>query len=326
MKWGLLGVAHVHAAYYAWILAQAEDMSLLGASDDDLESCRRWASEHGATAFSTHEELLDHHPDAVVICSPTAHHLRLVRLAAERGIPALCEKPLALSNEASREIVRVCEQAGVILGTAFAMRSSVPMIEARAFLRADGIGKVLAVTGQNPGKNPALEAPWFADPALSGGGAIADHVVHIADILRWWFECEIVRVHAVGNSIIDGDTSSVETAAIVSLRLENGVIATIDPSWSKPQSFPAWGWLSLEVVGTEGVLSANAHAQRLQTYADRPVWVDWASDSGTEMLRDFAAAIRTGRAPRATGWDGLKATEVVLAAYESLETGEPVAL
>jgi len=85
MRWGLLGVEHVHAAYYAWILARSHDMELLGVSDDDATLARSWADEHGAVAFATHEELLEQVPDAVAICSPTAHHLRLIRLAAGAG-------------------------------------------------------------------------------------------------------------------------------------------------------------------------------------------------------------------------------------------------
>ena len=44
------------------------------------------------------------------------------------------------------------------------------------------------------------------------------------------------------------------------------------------------------------------------------------------MIDDFVAAIREERAPRVTGEDGLRAVEIVAAAYESARTGRPVRL
>jgi predicted dehydrogenase len=44
------------------------------------------------------------------------------------------------------------------------------------------------------------------------------------------------------------------------------------------------------------------------------------------LIRDFVEMIRAGREPSITGYDGLKALEVALAAYRSAETGEPITL
>jgi predicted dehydrogenase len=52
----------------------------------------------------------------------------------------------------------------------------------------------------------------------------------------------------------------------------------------------------------------------------------WGSDADQAMLADFLAAIRTGRPPQVTGADGLRATQVVEAAYESARLGEAVRL
>jgi predicted dehydrogenase len=41
---------------------------------------------------------------------------------------------------------------------------------------------------------------------------------------------------------------------------------------------------------------------------------------------EFIAAIREDRAPSPDGWDGYRATEIAFAAYQSVETGQPVRL
>ena len=44
------------------------------------------------------------------------------------------------------------------------------------------------------------------------------------------------------------------------------------------------------------------------------------------MLAEFVAAVREDRTPAITGEDGLRAVEIVQAAYRSIETGRPVAI
>ena len=43
-------------------------------------------------------------------------------------------------------------------------------------------------------------------------------------------------------------------------------------------------------------------------------------------MREFASSVLEGREPPITGEDGLRALEVVVAAYEAAERGEPVAV
>ena len=48
------------------------------------------------------------------------------------------------------------------------------------------------------------------------------------------------------------------------------------------------------------------------------------ADRNQAMIEEFVDAIRQGRSPAVTGEDGYKALEIVLAAYQSAEAGEPV--
>jgi len=326
---GLLSAAHVHADGYLDVLAASPDVALAGLWDEDAARGAEIAERHGTRFFASEQALFGERLDGVVVASVNSEHRRLTELAAAAGVHVLCEKPLATRVEDAHAMLEACAAAGVLLMTAFPMRFSPVISELERAIRGGKLGELVCLEGVNTGQIPDRERPWFTDPALSGGGAVTDHVVHLADAYRWLLDAEVVEVYAVANRILRDRFADVETGGLVSLRFENGVFATIDCSWSKPPSYPTWGGLSIEAVGSAGIITADAFRQRLSLYgpADGGVsWPAWGSNSDVAMVGEFVAAIRERRQPAVTGLDGLRAVEIVAAAYRSIESGEPVRL
>lgn len=326
MRAGIFGVGHVHSESYVGNLRNSPGVEFAGASDSDAEMLADWTSRHGATGYGSDEELIAAGVDFGVVCSPTNAHLPTVEKMAAAGVHVLCEKPLATNAADAHRIVEICEQAGVKLMTAFPMRFSPSLTTGADWIRDGRIGEVLAITGTNRGHLPTDYAPWFADPELAGGGAVMDHTVHLADVMRWWLGVEPDEVYAETNHILHPQVK-VETGGLVTLGFGNGVFATIDCSWSRPHNFPTWGGLEIEVVGTEGVFTIDAFAQRFDLWSHgKTSWVDWGSDTNQLMIDHFAGAVRGEHEVFVTGTDGLRATEVALAAYRSAAAGQPVAV
>ena len=98
------------------------------------------------------------------------------------------------------------------------------------------------------------------------------------------------------------------------LTFANGVFASIDCSWSKPNYYPTWGGLTFEMVTERGAVIVDAFKQNLTVYSHdvrRPLWAYWGSDMNQAMIDEFVAAIREEREPRVTGEDGQRAVEIV---------------
>jgi predicted dehydrogenase len=326
MRAGVFGVAHVHAEAYVGNLRAVPGVEFVGASDADRDTLASWSQRHDAVGFPSDLELIDAGVDVGIVCTATNEHLSTVERLAAAGIHVMCEKPLATQYEDAQAIVDVCREAGVLLMTAFPMRFS-PALTAGADWIAQGrIGDVLAITGTNQGRIPIDHAAWFADPVAAGGGAVMDHTVHLADIMRWWLGAEAVEVYAETNQILHPQVS-VETGGLITVGFVGGVFATIDCSWSRPGNYPTWGGLAIEAVGTEGVITIDAFAQRLDVLSrGATTWVDWGSDANQLMVDHFVAAARGEQPLAVTGKDGLRATDVALAAYRSVASGQPVAL
>jgi predicted dehydrogenase len=220
-------------------------------------------------------------------------------------------------------------QAGVKLMIAFPMRFSAPVIEIKQMLDSGSMGRVYGVNSTNQGECPKYHRDWFVDPVLAGGGAVMDHTVHLADLLRWFLGSEVVEVYAQTNRIFYADEVDVETGGLVMLTFENGVFATIDCSWSKPPYYPTWGGLKLDMVGEGGLVTLDAFKQHMTIYShtrQRPQFGYWGSDANQAMIEAFVDSIRQDHTPPITGYDGFKAMEIALAAYRSAALGAPVRL
>jgi predicted dehydrogenase len=328
LRIGLLSAAHVHADAYAPLLDAMPEVELIGLADDDAEQGRSFASLHGVPYLGDRDALVRERPDAVVVTSPNAHHRADVEALAAAGIGVLCEKPLATTVDDAVAIVRACRAAGAPLMTAFPMRFSSPIGAVASEVRDGSIGRVCAVAAVNQGELPSRRRAWFADPDLAGGGAVMDHTVHVVDSLRWMLDAEVTEVYAATNRILHADRAEVETGGLLLVHFGD-IMVTIDCSWSRPDSYPTWGGLGMEIVGERGVLDLDAFRQRFTLHAAGEAhgsWIYWGSDPNLGMLRAFVASVRAGGEPPITGTDGLRAVEVVIAAYASAAGGEPVKL
>lgn len=321
---GIMSFAHVHAPSYASCLKSLENVEFVGVADPVEARGRAAAESFGVRYFPDYDALLGAHPDAVVICSENVNHKDIALAAAKAGCHVLCEKPIATTVEDARAMIDACSRANVKLATAFPVRNAPPILRAREIVRNGDIGKVLAINGTNRGKMPG---GWFVDPALAGGGAVMDHTVHVTDLMRWFLDQEVTTVYAeIGTRIYD---IPVDDCGVLNMKFSGGVFATLDASWSRPQSFPTWGDVTMEIVGTEGVLYVDAFAQSFIAYDGRQKGValrHWGDNMDLLMVKSFVKAVEEGGPVFATGEDGMHAMAVALGAYRSSKLGRPVEL
>jgi predicted dehydrogenase len=273
--------------------------------------------------------MLADQPDGVVVCSENNKHRPLVEMAAQAGVHILSEKPLATNLEDACAMMDACQSVGVILMTAFPMRFSAPLLEIKSTLDEGKFGKIYSFKTTNQGQMPIAHRRWFVDKELAGGGAMMDHTVHLADVLRWYLKSEVAEVYAVSNHIMHKDMVDVETGGLVMLTFTDGTFASVDCSWSKPLNYPTWGGLTMELISERGLTVVDAFSQNLNIYNQSQSsnwWAYWGSDANQAMVDEFVAAVREQRTPLVTGEDGYRALEVALAAYKSAEIGQPVKL
>ncbi|MDR7316405.1 Gfo/Idh/MocA family oxidoreductase [Brevibacillus nitrificans] len=315
MKVGIISFAHMHAHSYATYLQKHPDAQFTAIWDHDEERGKTAAATYQVEYYRDLREFLQTDVEAVIVCSENARHKEHVIAAARAQKQILCEKPIATEVKDAEEMIRTCKEEGVILQMAYPVRFAPVMVQVKQLIESKAIGAVLAVNGTNHGQMPG---GWFIDEELSGGGAATDHIVHVMDLVRWLLKDEGKSVYAeLDTRFYDID---VEDCGIVSLEMESGVIVTIDPSWSRPKTFPTWGDVTMHIVGSKGTLWVDVFKQHALYYNDqgnRLQHLPWAKDMDEGLIADFIQCVQEGRAPSISGEDGLRTLEIVKAAYES---------
>lgn len=324
VKIGVMSFAHMHAYGYALSLKNIPGAELVGIADDNAERAQNMANILGVNLYPDYESLLFSDIDAVIVTPENIKHRTFTEMAANAGKHILCEKPLATTVEDAHAMIDVCASNNVKLMTAFPCRYSPAVIQARNAVQNGAIGNVLAIKGTNHGMMPG---GWFIDLPMSGGGAVIDHTVHVTDLMRWITGSDPVEVYAeISNRMYHQNYDDV---GILTITFDNGVFSTLDSSWSRPRSFPTWGDVTMDIIGTDGVVSVDMTAQNIVLYSDasmRVQWINWGSNVDLGLVQDFVNAIEYDLDVPITGEDGMKAMEVALGAYKSRDTGAPVKL
>jgi predicted dehydrogenase len=325
LKVGFISFAHGHAFSYLEGFRKLPHVAIAGIADAEKHRVEDVVQRYGIPYYADYRDLLRTDIDAVVICSENIHHAELTIAAAKAGKHVLCEKPLGISVSEMEAMIAACEEHHVQLMTAFPCRSLTAVVEAKEAVDRGDIGEIIAIKGTNRGSNPG---GWFVDPALSGGGALLDHTVHVMDLMHWFTRSQVSEVYAYAATLFNEELQ-VDDTGMIHVTFENGVFGVLDTSWSRPKSFPTWGDVTMEIIGTKGVISVDSFAQSNELFSDevgKGTWDYWGDNMDDVMVRSFVDALIEGETVPITGEDGLRSAQVALAGYQSLEAGQPVQL
>ncbi|WP_088840928.1 Gfo/Idh/MocA family protein [Listeria sp. ILCC797] len=315
MKIGIIGTAHMHAESYVKHL-RTLDVEIVGAFDRNNSRLAEFCKRHKLPAFKELNRLLKSDIDTVLICSENAFHADYAVASAMYGKHVIVEKPMALSVSEADKMILACESSKVKLMVAHPVRFSKVMQELKANVDAGNIGRVLAIDATNHGKNPG---GWFTEPELSGGGAIIDHTIHMADMVYALFQPKIESVFATSENWTEG--AAVEDTGLLHIRFQDGVFMSLDTSWNRPEAYPVWGDASLALVTENGYVHVDGFGRKGLRYTEeKPIHFDYyETDMDFLMLEAFKKAVDEGLPSPVPGAAGRFTVLLTKMAYASIE-------
>jgi myo-inositol 2-dehydrogenase / D-chiro-inositol 1-dehydrogenase len=330
---GLLGAGRI-GAFHATTLLDHPDVAELVIGDVDAARATaladKLADRLAATASGGDvDSVFAAGVDAVVIAAATAAHAGLVVRAARAGLPAFCEKPIALDIAGTRAALEQVRASGTVLQVGFQRRFDAGYLAAREAVAAGAVGRLYTVRMTAFDREPPHESY-----IPTSGGVFRDLHIHDFDALRWVTGSEVVEVHAVGANLSPGafDRYGDRDTTALLLMLDSGALVTLAGGRHNPAGYD----IRMEVSGAGGTLAVGLDERTplrsvqpgLSWPAEAPYagFLDRFADAYVAEIRTFLDVAR-GRVPNpCTGAEALEALYVAEAAQRSADERRTVAV
>jgi len=320
IKVGFIGCGSINNDHMRSIAANP-DADVVAVCDIEQERADKAAAEYDAEAFTAYETMIgEAELDAVYVGVPPFAHEQQETMAAAAGLHLFVEKPVALDMDTARANEQAIKEAGIISTAGFQDRYLAVIARMKQVLADNKPGLMM---GYWMGGIPMV--PWWRVKAQSGGQAV-EQTIHIFDAARYLFG-EIEIVHAVGSRglVTELENYDIEDASAVNLKFVSGLCGTIFSSCfagaNNKSGIDVWcRELSLKYSERRSlnIIHANGDAEFMTVKVD-PL---------AELDNTFIAAIAKNDQSllKSDYADAVKSLEVVLAANQSMDTGEAVSL
>lgn len=336
MRVGIIGtgaIANKHAEVYRNI-----GFELIVCTDFYEKYGRPFAEKWGCEYLATPREVCEH-PDVdyVDVCTLPEYRAAPVAMCAKSGKHVLVQKPMAINLPTAQQMIYTARQAEITLGVVSQHRFDDASLFIDQALAAGRLGKLLQADAYvkwhrtNDYYNRPGKGTWVTE----GGGALINQGIHQADLLAWF----VGPVAAVSGQWQLGASHPIESEDVLSalVQYQNGAQGVIQASTSIWPGYTE----RIELHGTRG--TAIITGDQLTTWdvmeddgPAPPLAAPAASGAADAMaisltpferqFRDFADACATGREPMVSAVDGYRALELVVAIYQSCQSGQRVVL
>ncbi|MFB2553733.1 Gfo/Idh/MocA family protein [Ensifer soli] len=325
VRWGLWGATTIAQEWVIGAIRAAggEVVSLCGR---DRARAEAYAAHNTIDqVFTDPAVFLGSGIDAVYISTINSFHHEQVLASAAAGKHILCEKPLALTLDAGREMIEACRAASVVFAVNHHLRNAAPHVAMKRMLLEGRIGDIVSLSITHAGYLPHHLQGWRINDMTAGSGVVLDLTVHDADLLTFLLDSEPESVFAIGSNS-GMAVAGIEDSVNGTIRFRNGVTAAFFDAFTTP-----YAEHRLEVQGTRGSLMATGSLRQAPGGRLAVRDADGAQEVALNLtdlyqpnIRAFQNAIHGHGAPIATGEDGLRSLAVALAAKRSMETGAMV--
>jgi predicted dehydrogenase len=268
--------------------------------------------------------LKDGHVDAVYIALPNSMHCEYAVRAARAGIHVLCEKPMAVTLDECRQMIKAATQARVKLMVAYRLHFEEANMTAVELIRSRKLGPVRFF---NSVFTMQVRPGDIRVKRKYGGGTLYDIGVYCINAARYLFGENPVEVSAFTISGVDRRFKEVDEMTGALLRFPQDRLGTF------VCSFGATDVSAYEVVGTKGRIRVEPAYEYVGALKQQ-ITINGKTRERSFPMRDqfapellyFSECILTGHDPEPSGEEGLNDIRVIEALYRSAKTGRPVKL
>src|SRR3954452_8931795 len=256
LRVGVLGLSHDHIWPNLKALAAGSVGELVAVAEPDPELRARLADEYGAVeTHESYDDLLERGDlDAVFVYADNRASAELARLAVERKLPTMVEKPMAADLAGADALLKVAEVSGVPLMVNWPTAWRPAILHALDLVRSGAVGEPVQLSHRGGHVGPREYGcseqfcGWLYDAQKNGGGALVDYCGY-GSLLTLSLLGRPASVTAVA-AHLRKEGLEAEDNAIVILKYPRA-LALLEGSWTHVGNQPPYG---LIVYGDRGTL------------------------------------------------------------------------
>lgn len=235
LKIGVLGAGHLGRIHIKLILELSDCYDLIGFYDPSDEASNIAIESFQVKRWSNLNDLIEA-ADCIDIVSPTTFHHELASVVIRASKHVFIEKPITQTPEEAKNLVKLSQEAGVIVQVGHverfnpAFRAAQPLIDKPMFFEIHRLAQY--------------------NPRGTDVSVILDLMIHDLDIVLSCVQSSIRRISASGVTVVS------KTPDITSVRLEfdNGCVANLTASrmslknMRKARIFQKTGYLTIDFL------------------------------------------------------------------------------
>ena len=315
------GMAHIEGA----AAVGAEITAICDCNADHLRTAGKRYGIAEEKQYADHRALLDRGDiDAVVIAVPDRQHRELTCDFLNAGKHVLCEKPMALTREDVRAMIRAADDSGRQLMVGQICRFTPAFEKAKALVENGTLGDVYFLESEYAHDYMKLVDNWRSDPlrhGVIGGGC------HAVDLLRW-LAGDPREVFAYGTHRLLPQVPY-DDATVAVMKFDDNTMGKVFVSTGCKRDYT----MRTVVYGTKGTLICDNTSPTMTLFtagedgmAHEPQILDVEvnNHNAAREFEAFADSILHGKPVLTDAGEGAKTVEVCLSIIESSETGRPV--
>ncbi len=305
LNWGVAGCGNFTENYFLPALQTLQKSKLISVYSNNINRAKEISGKFSAdNAFSDYDEFLSSNIDIVYIGSKNSDHYDQVIKAANAGKHILCEKPMALNSNQAEEMVKICEEKGVMLIVNYLHRFHPIARKARELVNKGMLGKIVSIS-VSFNIDLAPNDNYRFKKEFSGGGALWDLGTHMIDLLRF-FGGEIAEIKGYTDNVIY--KSEVEDFASALVKFENSGYGNFTVSYSNKKAFNRVEILGYKgAIGIENLIGARGSSAKLLINLDGEAKKSFRKRANKlgYLLRDVQKVLLKNDTMDFSGRDGL---------------------
>jgi myo-inositol 2-dehydrogenase / D-chiro-inositol 1-dehydrogenase len=263
---GIIGVGNRGTSLLKTIVADpnARVTAVCDIKPDRLDRAASIASRDNPKTYSDYRKLLeDKSVEAVFISTPCDLHVEMAIAALRAGKHIYCEKPLGITAESIRDVLRAAKGTKTVFMVGHQRRSDTQLRQVIAKIHEGIAGKVIMMKAQRHSSgdfaHDGQSADWLFDASRSGD-VIVENAVHNLDVCNWVARNRPDQAAGFGGTLLyvnDPPGRTITDGYTLSYDYANGVKLSFTQVAFHPSSLPSGGQ-QIYIYCTEGAVDVES--------------------------------------------------------------------